>query len=117
MLPDPEKAHQKHRAHRRLRLRLHLLCVGAAGLALFAFCVLHGINKTDSHYTLELVGACVIALLGGYSGVRAFKRARRWQRLVVLIAFALLGSSLVTTLFLSRSGDPSPSLPPANEPE
>ncbi len=114
MLSTPEVTHAATSRGRRRRLRLHLLCVSVAGLLLFPFCVVHGINKSDAFYSMELALAWIIALVGGYSGVRAFKRGRGLQRIIVLIAIALIGSSLATITFLNRAPEfslPGPSSP------
>jgi peptidoglycan/LPS O-acetylase OafA/YrhL len=115
MLSTPEITHQPHRRHRRLRLRLHLLCVSVAGLLLFPFCVFHGINKSDAFYSTELAVAWIVALGGGYSGIRAFKRGGRSQRIIVLIALALIGSSVATITLLNRA--PEFSLPRPSSPD
>ena len=118
MLSNVEVTHPAAHRHRRLRLRLHLLCVSVVGLLLFFFCVFHGINKSDAFYSTELAIAWIVALGGGYSGVRAFKRGGRSQRIIVLIALALIGSSLATMTFLNRAPEftlPGPSAPDFTE--
>ncbi len=118
MLSTPEVIHTATSRGRRRRLRLHLLCVCTAGLLLFPFCVFHGINQSDAFYSTEMAIAWVIALGGGYSGVRAFQRGRRSQRIIVLIALALIGTSLATITFLNRAPEfslPGPSSPDAAE--
>jgi hypothetical protein len=59
-----------------------------------------------------MAAAWIVAIGGGYSGVRAFKRGRRSQRIIVLIALALIGSSVATMTFLNRAPEftvPGPS--------
>lgn len=80
-----------------------------AGVGLFVFCIVHGISKTDSFYGLEMAGAWIVFLAGSYSGVRAFKRGNRSQRIIVLIALALLGTSVAAMTLLNRA--PEYSLP------
>ncbi len=56
-----------------------------------------------------------MALVGGYSGVRAFKRGRRSQRVIIVIALVLIYSSLVTATFLNRAPDSTPPSPDYEE--
>lgn len=112
MFSTPEITHGRHRPGRRLRLRLHIAFACFAGVGLFVFCVFHGINKTDSLYGVEMAGAWLVFVAGSYSGARAFKRGNRSQRIIVLIALALLGTSVAAMTLLNRAPEftvPSPS--------
>lgn len=91
----------------RWRIRFHILSACTCGLLLFAFCVWHGINKSDTYYATELSVAWGLALLGCYSAIYVLKRGHRKQRVAVVTAIALIVSSMATVSFLNHTPDPS----------
>lgn len=63
----------------------------------------------------ELSIAWGVAVLGFYSSIYAFKRGHRQQRIAVVMALALIGSSMAVVTFLNRT--PDPTSPPARPDE
>ena len=105
--------------HTRTRIRrLIWLVVSSAiayGLLLFGFCVLHGLNESDPFYRSEWIGAWSLAVLGIASAIYGIKHGRRRQRLVAIIALALIASSIPVLTLLKRSPASPPPLPQATE--
>jgi len=97
------------------RVRLHLLLACTGGALLFSFSVFHGINNSDSFYIMELGVAWGVAALGFYSAIYALKRGHRKQRVLAVVALALIVSSIAVVTLLNST--PDPTSPPARPPD